>query len=203
MGPTKKGTLIEESKVKFTATSFQQLDDVALKVQFVAKNFDTYVGAKSEYVIDDDFRDRLLQASITDAQKVNVLADVDEAYVAGTPSVAAVVGPLLARSPGAPVRHGAEFIKAIVLQSQDVRVKLSLLNRMHSALSVREIRDVLRAMPAPYKDIATFGRAPKLEDKEINRELAGWLEERKVISSVSDTFLGGEIKINTFQKEPE
>jgi len=203
VGPTKKGILIEERKVTFTATSFQQLDDVALKVQFVAKNFDTYVGAKSEYAIDDDFRDRLLQASITDAQKLNVLADVDEAYVAGTPSVAAVVGPLLARSPGAPVRHGAEFIKAIVLQSQDVRVKLGLLNRMHSALSVREIRDVLRAMPAPYNDIATFGRAPKLEDNEINRELAGWLEERKVISSVSDTFLGGEIKINTFKKEPE
>jgi hypothetical protein len=117
--------------------------------------------------------------------------------------VAAVVGPLLARLPGAPVGHGAEFIKAIVLQSQDVHVKLTLLNRMHPALSVPEIREVLRAMPVPYKDISTFGRAPKIEDTEINRQLAGWLENRRVISSVSDRFLGGDIKINTFKKKPE
>lgn len=202
VGPIKKSILIEERKVVLKPASFEQLEDVALRVQFVAKNFDTYAAAKSEYAIDDDFRGKLLQAPITDAQKLNVLADVDEAYVSGTPSVAAVVGPLLAQSPGAPFNYGAEFIKAIVLQSQDVQVKLTLLNRMHPALSVAEIRDVLRAMPAPYQDIATFGRAPKLEDNEINRQLAGWLEDREVISSVSDTLLG-EIKINTFRREPE
>lgn len=200
---SKTKILIEERKVSFTPANFQHLEDVGLRVLFLALNFDLYVGAKSEYAIDDDFRGKLLQASITDAQKLNVLADVDEGYVAGAPSVAAVVGPLLARSPGAPVDHRAEFIKAIVLHSQDVRVKLTLLNRMHSALSVPEIRDVLKAMPVPYKDIATFGRAPKLEDNEINRQLAGWLQNRKVISSVSDTFLGGEIRINTFKRAPE
>ncbi len=200
---SKKKILIEERKVAFAPANFQHLEDVELRVQFLALNFDAYAGAKSEYVIDDDFRGKLLHASITDAQKLDVLADVDEAYVAGTPSVAAVVGPLLARSPGVPVDHDAEFIKAIVLRSQDIRTKLTLLNRMHAALSLSEIRDVLRAMPLPYQDIATFGKAPKLEDSEINRQLAGWLEEREVVSSVTKTLLTGEIRINTFKKESE
>jgi hypothetical protein len=203
VGSSKKSILIEERKVTFTPTSFQQLDDVALKVQFVAKNFDTYAAAKPEYMIDDDFRGRLLHTSIMDAQKLNVLADIDEAYVAGTPSVAAVVGPLLARTQGAPVDYGAEFIKAIALHSQDIRTKLTVLNRMHLALSVPEIRDVLQAMPMPYQGIATFGKAPKLEDNELNRQLAHWLKDREVISSFSEPLLGGELKINTFRKGPE
>lgn len=203
VGPSKKNILIEERKVTFTPANFKQLDDVVLQIQFITKNFDTYTATKSEYAINDEFRGKLLHASITDVQKLNVLADVDEAYVSGTPSVAAVVGPLLARTPGGRVDYDAEFIKAIVLRSEDIQTKLTLLYRMHPALSVPEIRDVIRAMPLPYQDIATFGKAPKVEDNELNRQLVGWLKEREVISSFTETFLGGEIRINTFRKQPE
>ena len=113
------------------------------------------------------------------------------------------VAPLLARSPTAGADYGAEFIKAIVLQSEDISTKLTLLNRMHRALSVPEIRDVLTAMPMPYQEIATFGKAPKFEDNELNRQLADWLKKREVIWSVTKTSLEGEIRINTFRKEPE
>lgn len=203
VGPSKKQVLIDERKVTFTPENFQQLDELELRVQFVAINFDTYAARKSEYPIDDEFRGSLLRASITDGQKLNVLADTDEAYVTSTPAVAAVVGPLLARSPAANADYGAEFIKAIVVHSPDVRTKLILLNNMHHALSGSEIRDILRTMPMPYQDIATFGKAPKLEDNELNRQLAQWLKGSGVISSFTKAILSGEIRINTFRKKEE
>lgn len=99
--------------------------------------------------------------------------------------------------------YGAELIKAIVLHSSDIDVQVSLLNNLHEALSVREVRSILSALPMPFRDIATFGKVPRLEISEANRHLVQWLDDRKIISSFSETLLGGEIKINTFKKEPD
>jgi hypothetical protein len=203
VGASKTTVLIEERKVAFTPENFQHLKDVEHRLKFAALNFDVYAARQSEYPVDDEFRGKLLQTGITDAQKLNVLADIDETYVASTPSVAAIVGPLLARSSATRGDHGAEFIKAVVLHSADVGVQVSLLNQLHSALSVPEIRSILSALPMPFQDIARFGKAPKLENSEPNRYLAQWLKDRDVISSFSETLLTGEIKINTFRKEPD
>ena len=193
--------LIEERKVEFTPANFQHLDDVEHRVLFIALNFDAYVAEKSNYPMDDEFRAQLIRSSISDTQKLKVLADIDESYVAATPSLAAIVGALLDRSAGARHDYGVEFIKAIVLHARSVKVQVSLLNKMHLALSVSEVRDILRGLPAPYQDIAHFGKSPKLENNEGNRLLAQWLSDRKVISSFKETVITGEVKINTFRKE--
>lgn len=198
---TKTKILIEEGKVAFTPANFQHLDDVNLQVLFIALNFDTYVAAKSEYSMHEEFRDKLICSSISDPQKLNVLADIDESYVAGTPSLAAIVGPLIDRSTGARLDYGVQFIKAIILNSREIQVQVSLLNKMHQALSLSEVRDILRGLPAPFQDIARFGKAPKLENNEGNRQLAQWLAERKVISSFKETVITGEFKINTFRRD--
>lgn len=198
----KKKVLIEERKVALKPASFQSLENHELRVQFISQNFDTYAAGKSEYPMDDEFQGKLLFTSITDTQKLNVLADMDESYVASTPSVAAIVGPLLDRSPDAGLQYGVDFIKAIVLHSQNVGVQISLLNKVHPTLSVHQVRDILHGLPMPFQDIAAFGKAPKLENNEQNRQLAKWLKERDVISSFSETLFGGEIRINTFRKEP-
>lgn len=92
------------------------------------------------------------------------------------------------------------MVNAVIINSLKIEVQVSLLNKMHHSLSIVDVRDVLAYLPSPYEDIATFGKSPKLEDNDGNRNLAEWLDARHVISSFNETLLGGWIKINTFRK---
>lgn len=195
----KRKTLIEEQKVAFAPSSFLELEDLDLQVLFVSLNFSAYQSHKADYAIDNLFGAALLRTKITDVQKLAVLDDIDEAYVATTPQVAAIVGPLLDMS-GVRKDYSTEFVKAVIINSVKIEVKVSLLNKMHHLLSIVDIRDVLACLPGPYEDIATFGKSPKLENNEENRKLAAWLDARQVISSFNESLLGGWIKINTFRK---
>jgi hypothetical protein len=192
--------LIEERKLTFTPATFESVQDVDLQVLFVAMNFLIYETDQVQYPIDDGFRARLLRTGITDAQKLKLIDDMDEAYVAGTPSVAADIGPILDRLPMEEKNYGVDFIKAVILRSRTIRIKISLFNKLHPALSVSQVREVLRGLPAPFQDIAISGKSPRIENNDVNRQLATWLKERAIISSFTDIHLGDEIRIHTFRK---
>ncbi|MEF2074198.1 hypothetical protein [Consotaella aegiceratis] len=194
--------LVEERKIKFTPETFLSVQNADLQVLFVATNFPAYEAEQGQYSIDDGFRAKLLRSGITDPQKLRLISDMDEAYVAGAPSVAADIGPLLDRSPIEERGYSADFVKSVIVHSRAIKVQISLFNRLHPALSDAEVREVLRRLPGSFRDIATYGRAPKIESSDVNRKLAIWLKERKIISSFSDTLLGGGIRIHTFKKEP-
>lgn len=192
--------LIEEHRVAFSRVAFDQLQKIDLKVLFVAENFEAYIVDQDQYIIDDAFRSMLLKARITDAQKLKLIADMDESYVAGTPAVAADIGPLLDRSPIENHSYGIDFIKTVILNSRPNRVQISLFNKLHSTLSESDIREVLGGMPGAFQDIATFGKSPKIENSDINRQFVEWLQKRNIISSFKNTVQGDEIRINTFRR---
>jgi hypothetical protein len=192
--------LISEHKISFTPEIFGDLPDANLKILYVASNFATYLAKKDKYIIDDEFRSKLLQTGISDIQKLQLINDMEPSYVAGTPSVAAAVGPILDKSAIELSMYGSDFVKAVIQNSHDERIQISLFNKLHIALSASEVREVLRGLSGPFQDIATFGRSPKLENTDVNRQLASWLKQRKIISSFSSTLLG-EIRIHTFKKQ--
>ena len=193
--------LIQEHKISFTPEIFGNLPDAELKILFVAANFTAYEAKKSEYSIDDDFRAQLLQTGINDAQKLKLIKDMEQSYVAGTPAVAAAIGPILDSSPIEASIYGVDFVKAVILNSRAIRVQISLLNKLHSVLTVTDVREILRRLPGSYQEIATFGRSPKIENNDLNQQLAAWLKGCKIISSFGNTLLGTEIRIHTFKKE--
>lgn len=197
----KTKVLIEERKVVFSPANFQHLSDVTLRVLFAAYNFEAFAAAKPDYEIDNAFRGQMLLAPISDAQRLNVLADIDEDYIAQTPTVAAIVGPLIDRTPLSTLNYSPELIEAIVRHSPQIKVRVSLLNKMHKSLTVPQIRNILRGFPTPFQDLAGFGKSPRLENSDENWRLAEWLTERRVISSFKKTALTGEIKLNTFRKD--
>lgn len=197
---TKIKILIEERRVVFSHTSFAQLHETDLRVLFVAQNFDAFEIDQDQYPIDDAFRAMLLKTGIADAQKLKLIADMDESYVAGAPAVAADIGPILERSLPEERDYSFDFIKAVILNSSAIRVQISLFNRFHLALSGLEVREILGGMTGTFQDIATFGKSPKIENNEINLQFAGWLRNRGVISSFNFTSRGDEIKIHTFRK---
>lgn len=193
--------LIQEYKISFTPENFRNMPNVQLQLLFVATNFPAYEAKTSEYTIDDEFRAKLLSTGITDAQKLKLISDMSEPYVVDAPTVAADIGSVLDRFPIEKRDYGVDFIKAVILNTRAIKVQVSLFNKLHTALSMSDVREVLRGLPWPFQDIATFGRSPKIENNDVNRQLAVWLKQRNIISSFGDTLLSGEIKINTFKKE--
>ena len=193
--------LIEERKVEFSSGNFQQLEEQDLRVLFLALNFEAYLIDKERYVIDDEIRGMLLSSQITESQKLKVIADIDPAFVVSNASVASAIGPILDRSAIQKTDYGAEFVRSVILNSRSKGVQISLLNKLHGVLSDVQVRDVLRSLPEPYCDIATFGKSPKLANDDGNTQLASWLKARNLISSFASTILGDGIRINTFKKE--
>ncbi len=192
--------LIEEQKVLFTPETFESLNDVTHQVLFVAQNFTSYAADKARFPIDENLRTQLLRSKISDAQKVTIIGDMAETYVASNAAVAAVVGPIVDRSMTTASNHGSAFIRAIVVHSRPIGVQVSLLNKLHSSLSPSEVRDILASLPDPFKDIAEFGKSPRLEDSPANRLLATWLKEQKIISSFAEAGFGSGLRIYTRKK---
>lgn len=201
VGPTKVKVLIEEDKVNFTVGNIEHLQDEDLRVLFVALNFEAHLADPNRYVIDDGFRQKLLNSDITDTQKLKVIADIDPAFVTSNASIASTIGPILDRSVMVKSNYGSAFVRAVVLNSRPEELQVSLLNKLNGALSAAEVRDVLRDLPEPYREIAIFGKSPRIDNNEINVQLASWLKERNLVSSFTTTIFGDAIRVNTFKKE--
>jgi len=197
----RKNILIEERKVAFNPTTFESLNDRELELLFVATNFLAYEAKQDQYAIDDSFRATLLRTSITEIQKLKLIGEMDEAHVIGLPEVAGDIGPILDRSTVVQQEFGADFIKAVIINSRGTKLQVSLLNKFYPTLSNADVREVVTRLPEAFRDIATFGKSPKIEATEINRQFATWLKKRGIISSFADAAFGDEIRIYTFRKE--
>ncbi len=194
--------LIDERKLTFSPAMFGELKDSDLQVLFVATNYPAYEVGKGQYSIDDGFRAKLLRTGISDPQKLDLIGEMQESFVVGEPSAAADIGTILDRSPMQKRDYSADFIKAVILNARPVKVQISLFNKLHPTLSISDVREVLLGLPGSFKDIAIFGRAPKIENSDVNRQLVTWLRERSIISSFGDTAFGDEIRVHTFKKAP-
>ena len=197
----KRRILIEERGVTFGAENLTSLADNAdLQVLFVAKNIDLYLADPEAVSIDDDFREKLLSAEMTDEEKRAVIKLMDLSQLSDRPERAALVGPILART-GTDL-EGITFnvAQAIVLAASPTTMQIKLFNELHSKMDVPQVRETLKLLPSPYRGITTGYARPRLKNSEENRALVQWLDRRKVISSVSEAFWGDDIVINLYRK---
>lgn len=199
VGTTKIEILIRERKVEFSAENVGEIEDESLKALFIELNFGAYLAKRTEIPIDIAIRERLLNSGISDQQKMIVIADIEPGLVVSSPSLASAVGPILDRSTIEATGYAPDFVRAIILNSRPEELQISLLNKLHSVLSATEVREILQILPSPYRDIAEYGRYPKIDSSPVNEVLATWLLERRLISSFAPAIFGG-IRINTFRK---
>ncbi|CVI20277.1 conserved hypothetical protein [Agrobacterium fabacearum CFBP 5771] len=202
VGPTKIRILIEERSAVFSVDNFVKLEDDEHKALFIELNFEEYRTNRSELSINARVIERLLNSNLADSQKMAIIGDVDPDLVSKNPSLATAIGPVLDRSKIVAKDYGLDFVRAVVLNSYPESLQLSLFNKLHPVLTMGEVRDVLRGLPVPYRDIATYGKSPRIDRDPINEQFALWLSERKIISSFAPALFGDGIRINTFRKEP-
>ncbi|MFC0804741.1 ATP-binding protein [Ensifer sp. P24N7] len=201
VGSTKVEIVIKERKVSFSVENLAEIGYENLKALFIELNFADYLTRRDEFSIDVKIREKLLNSDLADAQKMIIIADIDPDLVSSIPSLASAIGPILNRSTLVASNYTSEFIRSVILNSHPESLQISLLNKLHSVLSASEVRDLLQGLPMPYRDIATYGRYPRIDDNRANQQLASWLVERRLVSSFAPAMFGG-IRINTFRKEP-
>lgn len=200
---SKRQILISERKVTLSRDALDVLADEAnLQVLFVATNIGTYLADPEALQLDDDFRERLLRAQITEDEKASVIALMDLNVVASLPERAAVLGPLLDRTGIDSSKVTASSAEALILHSSALSTKLSLLNKLNSVLPDDGVRRILAELPEPYSDIKTGYLSPRLEASAQNLALVRWLDSRNIISSwrFVKSYFSEEIRVNLYRR---
>lgn len=196
----KRRIMIEERGVTFTADNLAFLDeDADLQILFVAKNIGTYLDDPAGISVDDDFREQLLRAEITDEEKRAVIGLMDLSQLADRPDRAALVAKILARTDTNLQAITLEAAQAIIHAAETTPMQIKLFNELHRMMDVPQVRETLKMLPRPYNDITTGYGRPQLSNTEENRALAEWLDRRNVISSFSKAWWSDDIVVHLYR----
>lgn len=203
VGVRKTKILVDENLVVFSAKNLSRLtDNPALGVAFVKNNIDKFLELQDECGLDDDFRQKLLEADVGDGNRLKILASMDLNTFTGISARAALVGDILARTRTKIDNLNADTARAVILRSRPAETQILLLNLFHGMFGIEQVKDILQAMPSPLPDIKPGWSMPKLEDTPVNVDFVTWLKARGIISSWSrgKGFFGDGIRINLFRK---
>lgn len=199
---TKLRILIEEAKVNFSKENLIAIqENIDLQVLFVVKNIDSYLKNEAMFALDDDFRELLLGQDIDDTSKLSIVRSMDLSVLNSLPARAGKVGGILENTGADVPALGADAARAVILNSAPLSVQISLFNAYQNILSDGEVREILAALPAPFSEIKTGYRAPRLDKTDINIAFVKWLDKRNIISSWSDALFGNAIRINLYRRD--
>lgn len=200
---TKTRTLVDRNLVVFSPENLARLaTSTALGVEFARKNIAGFFEVQDDCDVDDDFRQKLLEADIGDEARLHILLSMDVDALQNVPARAALVGDIVARTKADVLYLGVDAARAVVLASRPLETQITLLNLFRDKFDDEQVKDLLHSMPSPLPDIRPSFDKPRLPDTTINVEFVTWLEARKIISSWSRAsgFFDHGLRINNFRK---
>lgn len=202
LGEEKRRALVKFNRITFSASALAQLeDDVSLAAAFVTGNIDEFFRLEGELDVSEDLMERLLEADLANDSRLRIIRSMDLSVLHDMPSRAALVGRILA-STGVVVENlNAESMHAVILRSRPLNTQVSLFNMLQDRLEDAEVRNLLALLPDPLPDIRPGWATPRIENSEVNRAFASWLQDRKFISSWRQGgFFDNDIRLNMFRK---
>jgi hypothetical protein len=196
----KRQILVDERRVTFDAQNLSALNgEIDLQTIFVARNIASYLRDPKSFSVDDNFHERLLVTDISDDEKRAIIDLMDLNVLSGLPERAGTIGPILARTNVALPSLTPDIAKAIIVNTRPVGAQVRLLNLLHERLDKNEVREVLGLLPDPYSKIQTGYARPALRRTNENNDLARWLDERDIISSVGKSLWSDDIMLNLYR----
>src|SRR5699024_7287761 len=141
---SKRRILIDEEKVAFNKENLDYLNESKeLQVLFVSKNIDKYLLEPDSFELDDDFRESLLQAKVSDAAKLKLIELMDLETLSGLPRRAALIGSIIKRTNAELPELNDTIAQALVIHSEPVATQVFLLNKYHELMTNDEVRQML------------------------------------------------------------
>ncbi len=194
--------LVRQDSIEFSPSSLAHLaEDIPTQVEFLVNNKGDFLASQDDYDLDDDFRERLLTADLTDEDRLKIIGAMDLSTLAGLQSRAAIIGSIIARTGLKIDNLGIDGARELIVQSRPLVVQVRLFNMLHKDFDDEQVRGILLSLPKPLSDIGPGWATPKLEDNEVNVAFATWLKERGFISSWSKGGLFDiDIRLHMFRK---
>jgi hypothetical protein len=198
----KTSILIEQSTISFSVGNLSHLNDhPALAVAFVVKNIAEFFELEDECALDDDFRQKLLEAHISDENRLKIVRKMDLSLLANISSRAAIVGGILARTGFKIADLGIDSARAIIVNSRPLANQVSLFNMLHEMFDDQQVGDIFRSLPDPFPDIKPGYATPKIAGNDANVAFVTWLQDRRFISSWRrGRIFDDDIRMNMFRK---
>lgn len=202
LGSEKTGILVDCKRVSFSAENLSHLGkDIPLGVKFVTNNIDEFFKVEGECELGDDFREKLLESNLTDENRLKIIRAMDLSLLAVAPARAALIGKILSRTGIITENLGVDAAREVILKSRPFDTQIQLFNLLHEKFEDDQVREILRALPAPLPDIKPGWVTPKLEGNEANLKFVTWLKSRGFISSWKQGGLfDNDIRMNLFRK---
>lgn len=193
--------LVDRNATHFSASNLAHLsEDPPLGVAFVEKNIVEFFEAEEQCNVDDDFRQKLLEADISDENRLRIIRTMDLNLLAELPARAATVGQILARTGIKRDEIGVDSA-CVILNAKLLATQISLFNMLHEMFDDQQVKDMLRSLPDPLPDIRPGFGTPRIESSEVNLEFVAWLKARGFISSWKrGGFFDDDIRMNMFRK---
>lgn len=137
------------------------------------------------YELDDnDILSLLKSKSLSLKERLIVFQkQVDDSLISRTPGMAEVVSQILV---DAKVKTSYEILNSLFAATKNIELRVKLLNINFVELSDSETYELLRQMPAPYKNIPINYKRPLLIKNDYTRILAENLKKSNLISSYSE-----------------
>lgn len=201
LGSGKTKILVDLERINFSPANLAFLcDDVSLSVKFVKHNIQKFFEVESECELNDEFREELLEAEITDEDRLRLLGSMDLGLFASSPPRAAIVGKILARTGVAVENLGVDAARAVIVNSRPRDTQISLFNMVHRKFDDHQVRELLQSLPDPLPDIKPGFSIPRMKSNQVNLEFVKWLKARGFISSWSQgSFFDDDIRMNMFR----
>lgn len=198
----KTKVLVDRNAVVFSASNLAHLSENSpLRVAFVEKNIEEFFEAESECNLDDDFRHKLLEANISDENRLRIIQMMDLNLLTELPARAATVGVILARTGIKIDEMSIDSARAIILNGKPLATQIKLLNMLHVMFDDQQVKDILQSLPDPLPDIRPGFATPRIESSAVNLEFVAWLKDRGFISSWRrGSFFDDDIRMNMFRK---
>ncbi|MDF2620276.1 MAG: DNA-binding protein [Xanthobacteraceae bacterium] len=198
----KTKVLIDQKIINFSAANLSHLsNDTELGLSFLINNIEEFFEIESKCELNDDFRQKLLEADIGDDNRLRILQKMDFCLLAGMPTRAAIIGRILARTGVKIDDLGVDAARAVIMSSRPLATQISLFNMLHGMFDDQQVRDILQSLPDPLPDIRPGFATPKIEYSEANLQFVTWLKDRGFISSWRrGSFFDDDIRMNMFRK---
>jgi len=191
-------SLIAHRTVRLNEKSFISVShNSKLCSLLISKNFKEYTDEKEAYPIDDDVRELLLDTEITDKGKVSICMDITSDGVQSSEKLSSLVVRILLSNNVDCSIVDSEVLSSAIINTQDNSDSIKLLIRCFSHWDEGMVMEVLAQLPKPFKEIAIYGKRPRLDRHALMMELAKQLKENGFISSFNTDH--GYITINTFK----
>lgn len=197
----KRHILANYKRVRLTEESFTISDENDfLKYLLIERNFEIYSANKDKYPIGDDIRELLLDGKLDTATKSDICHDIADESILNSVSLATLVARTLSADESDISDISDSILSAAIKNTKNLKESLSLLIKCIPDRNEKFIISTLAEIDAPYCDIASYGKRPRLESTSLNISLAEALDSKKIVSSIKKD--DSSIRINTW-KSPD